>query len=227
MTGAVTSNTDSGIAYRKLREMILRTELKPGDVLVERELMALLSIGRTPLRDALHLLAHEGLVEITPRRGTSVSQVTLSDLQQIFELRAGIERIVAQGVVERVNERDLDDLRALLERARATSGPVSDVDIDGGFHRLLLRIADNRYLTETYRRLADASLRLLYLTNCGMEPTEEQIRTLEATEEALCNRDGDALADVLVDHARAFRDRVSGSIFSGERVAEVAARQRR
>jgi len=226
MTPAATSNTDSSIAYRKLREMILRTKLKPGDVLVERELMALLSVGRTPLRDALHLLAHEGLVEIAPRRGTSVSQVTLSDLQQIFELRAGIERIVAQGAVERVTERDLDDLRALLERARATPGPVSDVDIDGSFHRLLLRIADNRYLTETYRRLADASLRLLYLTNCGMEPTVEQIQTLEAAEEALRDRDGDALADVLIDHVRAFRDRVSGSIFSGER-ADVAAAMRR
>ena len=54
----------------------------------------------------------------------------------------------------------------------------------------------------------------------------EQIRTLEATEEALRDRDGDALADVLVDHVRAFRDRVSGSIFSGER-ADVAAAMRR
>src|SRR5690349_2317901 len=133
MTRAVMSNTDSSIAYRKLREMILRTELRPGDVLVERELMAALTVGRTPLRDALHLLAHEGLVEIAPRRGTSVSQVTLSDLQQIFELRAGIERIVAQGAVEHVTERDLDDLSELLARARATPGPVSDVDIDAAF----------------------------------------------------------------------------------------------
>ena len=219
MTRAVTSNTDSSIAYRKLREMILRTELRPGAVLVERELMALLSVGRTPLRDALHLLAHEGLVDIMPRRGTSVSQVTLSDLQQIFELRAGIERIVAHGAVERVTEDDLAEFQRLLGRARATPGSISDVDIDGEFHQLLLRIAGNRYLAETYRRLSDASLRLLYLTNCGMEPIDEQVRTLEAAATALRERDGEALADVLVDHVRAFRDRVSGSIFSGERVA--------
>jgi GntR family transcriptional regulator, rspAB operon transcriptional repressor len=215
----VTSNTDSSIAYRKLREMILRTELKPGEVLVERELMERLSVGRTPLRDALHLLAHEGLVDIMPRRGTSVSQVTLSDLQQIFELRAGIERIVAQAAVERVTDDDLAELHDLLERAQATTGSVSDVDIDGEFHQLLLRISGNRYLGETYRRLFDASLRLLYLTNCGMEPTEDQVRTLEDTETALRGRNAEALGDLLVDHVRAFRDRVSGSIFSDQRVA--------
>jgi DNA-binding GntR family transcriptional regulator len=219
MPRAAKGQTDSSIAYRKLREMILRTELKPGDVLAERELMAVLGVGRTPLRDALHLLAHEGLVDITPRRGTAVSQVTLSDVQQIFELRVGIERIVAQGAVARVTSTDLEDLCALLERSRATCGPVSEVEIDGEFHRLLLRIAGNRYLTETYRRIADASLRLLYLTNCGMEPPDEQVRTLEAAEQALRERDGEALADVLVEHVHAFRDRVSGSIFSGDRVA--------
>jgi DNA-binding GntR family transcriptional regulator len=205
--------TDATAAYSKLREMILRSELRPGEDLVERALMQRLGVGRTPLRDALHLLAHEGLVDIMPRRGTRVSQVTLSDLQHVFELRAGIERLVARFAVARATEADIERIADLAARARAS--PDSDVDqkLDTRFHIMLLDIAGNRYLTETYRRLFDASLRLLSLTRCGLEPKVDQIQTLEQTERALRERDADGLGDVLVDHVRAFRERVRASIF--------------
>jgi DNA-binding GntR family transcriptional regulator len=210
LTGNV---TDATAAYTKLRELILRTELRPGADLVERDLMQRLGVGRTPLREALHLLAHEGLVDIMPRRGTQVSQVTLSDLQHVFELRAGVEQLVARFAVARVTEADIDGIHRLVERA--SSSPVTEVDqaLDAEFHASLLRIAGNRYLTETYRRLFDASLRLLYLTKCGLEPKADQIQTLEQTERALHERDAELLSDVLVDHVRAFRERVRGSIF--------------
>ena len=142
--------------------------------------MKRLGVGRTPLRDALHTLAHEGLVEIIPRRGTFVSQVTLSDLQQIFDVRSGIEAIVAQLAVSRVEDSHLEPLQNLVERAKRTEGPESDVGLDSEFHNLLLEIANNRYLSEMYRPLADASVRLLYLTRCGMERPEEQVQVFQA-----------------------------------------------
>ena len=72
----------------------------------------------------------------------------------------------------------------------------------------------NPLLESLYRRVSDASLRLLYLTNCGMEDRAEQIATFQAVADALAGRDADALADVLRGHVRSFRDRVSRSIFS-------------
>ena len=75
-----------------------------------------LSVGRTPLRDALHHLAHEGLVEILPRRGTFVTEVTLSDLQQVFEVRSGLEDIVARLAVERCTPEDLEAVAELRAR---------------------------------------------------------------------------------------------------------------
>jgi DNA-binding GntR family transcriptional regulator len=207
------STTDASFAYRKLRDLILRTELRPGEALNEADLMRRIEIGRTPLRDALHLLAHEGLVEILPRRGTFVTQVTVSDLQQIFELRSGIEDIVAHAATARLTDADLSQLRTLISRAKRATQPESDVELDAEFHSLLLRVAANRYLTEVYRRLEDASLRLLYLTNCGMEPPAEQRRFFEAADRALRSRNAEALSEVLRDHVRSFRDRVSGSLF--------------
>lgn len=210
---ALIDTTDANIAYRKLRRMILTTELPPGAALNEGDLINRIGVGRTPLRDALHLLAHEGLVDILPRRGTFVGQVTVSDLQQIFDVRSGIEDIVATAAAARANEPDITEMRALIARAKRTHGPESDADLDAAFHTLLLRIAGNRYLDEMYRRLADASLRILYLTGCGMEPPEDQVRLFESAEAALLARDGPGLADLLRDHVRAFRDRVSGALF--------------
>lgn len=208
-------DTEAVQAYRQLRDLIIRTELRPGSSLIEAELMARLSVGRTPLRDALHHLDHEGLVEILPRRGTFVSEVTLSDLQQIFEVRSGLEDIVARLAVERCTADDLAQAADLVDRAeRNHHNAASDVELDGELHQLLLRIARNPLLDQLYRRVADASLRLLYLTNCGMEDRLEQIATMRAVHAALTAHDAEALSDVLRDHVRAFRDRVSRSIFS-------------
>jgi DNA-binding GntR family transcriptional regulator len=207
--------TEAAQAYRQLRDLIIRTELPPGAPLVEAELMERLAVGRTPLRDALHHLDHEGLVEILPRRGTFVTEVTLSDLQQVFEVRSGLEDIVARLAVERCMPDDLEKVGELLARvARNQRLNESDVELDAELHRQLLRIARNPLLETLYRRVSDASLRLLYLTHCGMEDRAEQLTTFQAVFDALAARDAEALSEVLRGHVRSFRDRVSRSIFS-------------
>ena len=174
-----------------------------------------LSVGRTPLRDALHHLAHEGLVEILPRRGTFVTEVTLSDLQQVFEVRSGLEDIVARLAVERCTPEDLEAVAELRARVERNHGSIeSDVELDAELHRLLLRMGRNPLLESLYRRVSDASLRLLYLTKCGMEDRAEQIVTFQAIHDALAAHDAEVLADILRCHVRSFRDRVSRSIFS-------------
>lgn len=207
--------TEATHAYRHLRELIIRTELRPGSALVESDLMRRLDVGRTPLRDALRKLDDEGLVEILPRRGTFVTQVTLHDLQQIFEVRSGLEDIVAGLAVERCTVDDLEIMRGMTERLNGNgAADASDVALDGELHAFLLRVARNRLLEDLYRRVADASLRLLYLTNCGMEDRVEQRATFQAVHTALACHDAEALAETLRDHVRAFRDRVGRSIFS-------------
>jgi DNA-binding GntR family transcriptional regulator len=207
--------TDAATAYAALRDRILRAAYRPGQVLSEDELTTSLSVGRTPLRDALQRLAHDGLVEIRPRQGTYVSQVTLDDLGEIFEARAAIERAIAAVALDRGGRPLQEGLEDLIRRSARTKGGRSDVSIDTAFHELLLTAVRNRYLAETYRRLLDASLRLLYLTGCGMESPQEQRRTLERVRGAVRDRDAGALEAALLDHLGAFRDRVSSSLFTG------------
>lgn len=217
-------DTDAEQVYRRLRDMIVRTELAPGMALVEADLLARTGFGRTPVRDALHRLGHEGLVEIVTRRGTFVTQVTISDLQKIFEVRSGIESIVATLAVEYCTPEDLARLGALIESQRASSGDEDGgVAIDGEVHRLLVQIGRNRFLAEIYQRVSDASLRLLYLTRCGMESKEHQAVFMAALYDALSRQDGAALERVLHTHIREFRARVGGSIF-GEGFGEANRR---
>lgn len=208
--------TQAQHAYSELRRLILTTQLKPGQILREEALLQRLSdVGRTPLRDALRELAHDGLVEIRPRRGTTVAELGLSDLQQIFELRVAIESVIAQCAVRHRDEGLLRRLRTLVSRAIENCEGESSVDIDGEMHQLLVDMSGNRFLAEVYRRLSDGSVRLLYLTRCQMEPRAEQIETLRGVLAALETDDVQRLETILVRHVEAFRDRVRGALFNG------------
>jgi DNA-binding GntR family transcriptional regulator len=217
------NDTDAEQAYQRLRNMIIRTELVPGASVVDTELSELTGFGRTPLRDALHRLVHDGLVVIRPRRGTFVSEVTVSDLQQVFEVRAALEEMVARLAVDRASAQDLAELDAMIDRQRFTSSDdESDVSLDGELHRLLVRVCANRYLSEMYERMANSSLRLLYLTRCGMESREEQAHFLREVRRALAGRDGEGLRVALVAHVADFRERVGSSIMGGLAVGHSA-----
>jgi DNA-binding GntR family transcriptional regulator len=199
-------------AYHELREMILTTQLRPGQVLVEAELMESLRVGRTPLRDALRLLSHDGLVVIEPRRGTSVAPLTHADLHAIFEVRVAIEPVVAQAAIARATSDDLAALAVLARRARTNPAVESDIAVDEDLHELLVGIARNRFLEDFYKRLRDESLIFRYLTQSGMDTKRHQVRFLASIQSALSQRDADALTSVLVRHVEEFRERVWKSL---------------
>src|SRR6202011_5680379 len=82
-------------AYPVIKDMILRVELAPGSRVREDELQARLRIGRTPLREALQRLAHDGFLEIFPRRLIVVAKLGIEDLQQVYEARLALEPAAA------------------------------------------------------------------------------------------------------------------------------------
>ena len=210
-------DTDAMRAYRVLRDLIVQAELKPGAPLEEDVLLKLLGVGRTPFRDALHRLAHEGLVEILPRRGSFVTQVTVTDLKQIFEVRLVVEEIVARLAVERCAAQHLQDLTELIDRHNG-SDPLSESDgeLDTEFHDLLLEISNNKYLDDIYHRLRLTALRLLYITGCGMEPKADQKEFFINAREALSSKDTARMTHLLRDHAIQFQQRLADAIFTSQ-----------
>jgi DNA-binding GntR family transcriptional regulator len=99
-----------------LRNMIVEGGLAAGERLHDANLAAMLQVSRTPIREAIKLLATEGLVDLLPGRGARVSDFSIDDIKQLFEAIAGIERNASELAAERMTDRDLEKLQRLHER---------------------------------------------------------------------------------------------------------------
>ncbi len=100
----------------RLRTMIVEAELAPGERISEGELCEQLGISRTPLREALKVLASEGLIDLLPNRGTRVSRITEKEIGELFEVISGIERMAGELAAEQATDKDIAKLGKLQER---------------------------------------------------------------------------------------------------------------
>ncbi|MGE8475994.1 MAG: GntR family transcriptional regulator, partial [Paraburkholderia hospita] len=96
-----------------IRRFIVEGTLEPGKKLNERELCETLGISRTPLREALKVLAAEGLIDIEPNRGASVSKMSEAELRETFELMSGLEAFSGELAAERMTAVELTEIKAL------------------------------------------------------------------------------------------------------------------
>ena len=123
----------------RLRAQIFAHTLPPGSWLDEQSLAVTFGISRTPMREAIKVLASEGLVTMKPRRGAYVTEVERGDLEQIFAVLAQLEGFAAQ-----LNQ--LDNLHLKLEKAAAERDEEQFFEINVRFHELVMEIAGNRWM---------------------------------------------------------------------------------
>jgi DNA-binding GntR family transcriptional regulator len=96
-----------------LRDLIVEGALAPGSRISERELCARFGISRTPLREALKVLAREGLIELLPNRGARVARLDPKDVADMFDLMGALEALAGRLAARRITEPELDEIRAL------------------------------------------------------------------------------------------------------------------
>lgn len=134
-----------------LREAIVGGVYSPGQRLVEEDLALELEVSRGPIREALHLLAVEGFVEIEPRRGAKVAVFTRKQADDLFVMRLTLEGLVARLAAERRTDEQLDHLRTVCEEGldAATQARTEDLPaLNTAFHAALADAADNTLLAE-------------------------------------------------------------------------------
>lgn len=148
-------------AYRALLEEIVSLRLAPGEVLVEEALCQLTSLGRTPVREALQRLAQQRLVVVIPRRGVMVSEINISDIREIFQVRGPLEGVAAALAAERWGGRAAPP-QVSADIAAIASAPdfFSLVAIDHRLHHAIHRMAGNSYLLTTLDWHLTLSIRL-------------------------------------------------------------------
>lgn len=137
-------------AYSQIRSQILDGDLKPGAAISEAERAEALGISRSPVREALQQLASEGLVEIFPKRGTFVTELTPRGVREAFELREAIETACARLSAERASREEVEHLIALCDAIDAAREGNEKYHAAAAFHAGVARAANSRYLEETF-----------------------------------------------------------------------------
>jgi GntR family transcriptional regulator, rspAB operon transcriptional repressor len=156
------SDTIREKVYNHLREQILRGTLAPGQRLVEAAIAKEIGTSRTPVREALHALEREGLIESRPRVGYAVKPVSEEEVEEICAIRATIEALAAEWALRRSAEAVLHDLSTNVAAAERhlSEGKVRDfVDLDAQFHEILARGSGSSRLLELAQTLRSHMLR--------------------------------------------------------------------
>jgi DNA-binding GntR family transcriptional regulator len=201
-----TARSQSEEAYLRIRERIVSLDMPPGSVVNEGRLRAELKIGRTPIREALQRLARENLVRSIPHRGTFVTDVNITDLARITEVRVVLEGHAARLAADRLTAGDRDGFRQLLEvlEERPSLDQRSLMRLDQQIHRQIYKAARNPFLEATLERYFNLSLRLWYLV------LDREVALREAVEEhvellrAILAGDGAGADDSMRRHVSGF-----------------------
>lgn len=186
-----------------LRGRILSGELAPGTMLSEVSLAKSFQVSRGPIREALGRLATEGLVTVTPRRGTLVTELTRDEFVDAYQVREALETLAIRLAVPRLSPTDLERLRELHREmiGHADAGRVQEFfETNAKFHRLFVNASGNEKLKSLYERLIAQMGRYLARSLALRGTLEKSVTEHAAILEAVEVGDGDKAARLLADH---------------------------
>jgi len=194
-----------------LRNLIVESILVPGMKLNERELCETLGISRTPLREAMKVLAAEGLIEISPNRGASVLKMSENEIWETFEAISGIEAFSGELACERITPVELAEIKALHYAMLACK---AQNDLPGYYarnreiHDRINAAARNEVLRQTYLGLNRRLQALRFRSNFNSQKWDRAAHEHDEMIQALEAKDGKRLSSILRSHLLSKRDAV-------------------
>jgi DNA-binding GntR family transcriptional regulator len=202
-----------------LREMILAGELRPGAKVPEEELCARFGVSRTPIREALKVLAAEGVLQILPHRGAIVAEITKAQIDELFPIMAALERLAGSLACARASDREIARVRklhdAMMADFRAGNEPAY-LQHNRLIHEAIFDLAGNDTLSAFFQQILIRinACRFMLRKNAAhwgqaMAEHENIIKALEA-------RDGPRLADLLDAHAYLTSAEIARAGIAGE-----------
>ena len=187
----------------RLREMLVEGRIAPGAKLNERELCEALQVSRTPLREAIKMLAAEGLVALVPNRGAVALQLDEQAVRHTFEVMGGLEAMSGELAAQRITEAELAEIRAMhfeMLAAYTRRDLSAYYRLNARIHRAINAAARNPVLCDTYDRLNARLQALRFRSNQHGDKWKQAVEEHEKMIEALTRRDGAALRALLVQH---------------------------
>ena len=196
-----------------LRDHVVHGNLPDGARISERELCERFGVSRTPLREALKVLASEGLIELLPNRGARVKALTPDEIGELFDLMGGLEALAGRLACERITPAEFD---AIEQAHREMYAFYLRGDRQGYFacnqqiHEAILAAAGNGALSAAARTLLGRLRRVRFTANIDEQGDRwrEAVREHELILDALRRRAGGELADLLFAHLRSTKDAI-------------------
>ncbi|MEU8820416.1 GntR family transcriptional regulator [Actinoplanes sp. NPDC048796] len=197
----------------RLRSALRRGEFLPGTRLVQEKIAADLAVSRIPLREALHMLAAEGLLVNQPHRGMVVAELSPDEVDELFDLRLQLEPALAEEIVRGCRPRDVDALHRLAEQIHDKGGDAAArAALNYQFHSRVYRLSERpltiRFIDQLLQ-LVEPYSRQWVRSGHDLQRIDREHRQMV---EALRGGDATALARVIVDHIVGARDHVLAAL---------------
>ncbi|WP_315926104.1 GntR family transcriptional regulator [Mesorhizobium sp. SP-1A] len=207
-----TAEPVSARAYHALEKMIVMLELAPGSVTTERVLIEKLSLGRTPVREAIQRLAWEGLLSVRPRAGLEIAPLHAGDWLRVLDARRGVEVVLARSAARFLTPETAALFQATavaMHQAVLTGDIAGFLEADKALDEALARAADNDYAARVAAPLQTHSRRFWYRFQSGTGLAESAgnhvalIQAILERDEERAGQEADRLMSLLRLHAQA------------------------
>lgn len=196
-----------GEILSRLRDFIVEGHISDGARIPERQLCDMFGISRTPLREALKVLASEGLVDLLPNRGARVRELDARELGELFDVMGGLEALAGRLACERITAAEFSEIEELHHQMYAFYLKRDMPDYfrcNQLIHQKIVAAARNSALSTAYTSLAGRIRRVRYAANLAQKRDRwgEAMREHEAILDSMRHRDGRELSDILFRHLR-------------------------
>ncbi|EXU61945.1 GntR family transcriptional regulator [Streptomyces sp. DSM 41524] len=203
-------------AYRAIRDRLVMLEIRPGAPINEDQLAQSLGVGRTPVREALKRLQYERLITTYPRRGTFATDVNITDLAHISEVRQELEPLAAALAARRATAADRATLTAALRELAGADSPQRDaaelMRLDLQVHRAIYAATHNPYLEDTLVRHDNLATRIWCLFIDRLSDMAGHVGEHGPLIEAVVAGDADKAAQLAHSHVEGFERAIRAAI---------------
>ncbi len=196
----------------QLRDKIIQNELAPGDRIREREVCKDLQVSRTPLREALHKLASEGLIELIPNRGAIITRPSAGEIADMLQVLGVLEAFAGERVCEYISDQEVAEIKALqyeMLAAYARQDRLKYFKLNQKIHLAIVKAARSETLLSLHARLNARLYRIRYQSNLKNETWGSALAEHDHILDALEQRDAEKLSTLLRQHLKSTWEKVS------------------
>jgi DNA-binding GntR family transcriptional regulator len=205
--------------YELLRERILGGVFKPGERLDVSAMAEQMGVSQTPVKEALAILAQEGLVEIRARSGTFVAQLNVQEMMDVFDIRVALELLAANTIIKNTTDVDIQKLNELIQSIQNSSELDEHYRENARFHKYLVDLSGNQRLSGLYDQLhAHVHVALVHAVTPGWwRDTKVEAHEHQAIVTAIQRKDIDELRSAINAHL----DRSRGTLLIQLQAQEI------